>query len=166
MFVRNREKLWEKVEELASIHIGDDYNYPTGIERKGKSFCSELIVKIYNQLGVNCFRKAPHKTIPAHLELLINNSNEWLDVTDVYKKNIDHISEEKKNLIIDIVVKGDFLTSLKKDPFLKDLDIEVMLDDLLSNTQADKVVEIVEKVELYKNGKYEKFRGEKKRKNK
>jgi len=96
----------------AIYYLRQDYNKWFGIP-KGPSkepgmqfdkntFCSELVAKVYRDLGIPLFRNIPEKTFPVHIEML-KYSSDWIDVTHVYKSQL---SEEQKEILRSIITEN------------------------------------------------------------
>jgi len=147
-FIKDGESLWKKVSDISDKFIGEDYNITITHERTESSFCSELIVKIYNELGIIHFNTLPHKTFPAHLQLLLENETEWLDVTHVYGEKIDYIDEDIANII----------QQIGPDAGLSSAEIKKFLD----NDHMSEPIELVDKINLIKNGRIRKENNKKK----
>ena len=96
----------------AIYYLRQDYNIwfgiPKGTSKKpgmhsGKNtFCSELIAKVYRDLGIPLFQNMPEKTFPVHIEMLIHSSS-WIDVTHVYNSQVP---DEQKEILISIITRN------------------------------------------------------------
>ena len=53
--------------------------------RRNASFCSELVVKAYESIGVNTSIKRPSATLPSDIFDQISKSGTWVNVTDLYR---------------------------------------------------------------------------------
>src|SRR5579864_5150736 len=74
----------------AQYFIGQKYNGAFGgaarlaqLWRDSHSFCSELIARIYQDLGISVCDLAPEHVLPVHLDNA-TKSGQWIDVTSLY----------------------------------------------------------------------------------
>ena len=85
----------EKLQEAAMYFYAQDYNKAfMGSGNNNSSFCSELVAKAYARAEIEIIeRKSPSKVTPAHFDKEANNLEDWVDVTDEYKKILVSMKE-------------------------------------------------------------------------
>lgn len=76
---------------------GQDYNKLFTLENEDKSFCSELVAKIYQHAGIKILNnKPPHKVIPADFDQEADKHVEWKDITIETKNDFRLMDKEIK----------------------------------------------------------------------
>lgn len=85
----------EKLQEAAMYFYAQDYNKAfMGSGNNNSSFCSELVAKAYARAGIEIIEgKSPSKVTPAHFDKEADNLEDWVDVTDEYKKILVSMKE-------------------------------------------------------------------------
>ncbi len=71
-----------------TYYMAQKYNVSLGALPRltdSKSFCSELIAKVYRDLGMPVCHLPPHRVYPRHLFRLLERP-EWRDVTELYQR--------------------------------------------------------------------------------
>lgn len=78
----------EKLQKAAIYYYGQDYNKAfMGSGTNCSSFCSELVAKAFTQAEIKIIDgKEPSKVTPAHFDKEADELENWIDVTEEYKK--------------------------------------------------------------------------------
>lgn len=87
----------ENLAKAALFFLRQEYNVKYMMEGvDNKSFCSELIAKIYMKANITIFDgKEPSKITPAHFDKEFDQLNLWEDVTSEYQEIIKEITERE-----------------------------------------------------------------------
>lgn len=79
----------------AAYYIGQKYNGAFAVSgflsqrfKISRSFCSELIAKIFVDLGHPIANLKPEQILPAHIDSATKDSDQWKDVTSEYEKHL------------------------------------------------------------------------------
>lgn len=76
---------------------GQDYNIKFTLENEDKSFCSELVAKIYKHAEISILNdKLPHKVIPADFDKEADKQDKWKDITIETKNDFRLMDKEIK----------------------------------------------------------------------
>ena len=76
---------------------GQDYNIKFTLENEDKSFCSELVAKIYQHANISILDdKPPHKVIPADFDKEADKQDKWKDITIETKNDFRLMDKEIK----------------------------------------------------------------------
>lgn len=87
----------ENIIKSAIYFYQQGYNFKLiGTPQKNRSFCSELVVKIFNRTGIPIFgKKLPSAIKPAMFDREANKNGDWEDVTSEYQKILLDIFENE-----------------------------------------------------------------------
>jgi hypothetical protein len=85
--------LMGQVANKAIYYIGQKYNGAFAISsllpwrfKASRSFCSELVARIYADLGHPINKLKPEQILPVHIDIAAQKSAEWQDVTSEYEE--------------------------------------------------------------------------------
>ncbi|MFT5661988.1 MAG: hypothetical protein ACI9TV_002636 [Sulfurimonas sp.] len=88
---------------------GQGYNKLFTLENEDKSFCSELVAKIYKHAGIKILNnKPPHKVIPADFDQEADKHVEWKDITIETKNDFRLMDKEIKQYHLNYYNRKDF----------------------------------------------------------
>lgn len=113
----------ENLAKAAIYFLRQEYNVKYMMEGvDNKSFCSELIAKIYMKANIKILNgKDPSKVAPAHFDKEVDQLSLWEDVTSEYHQIIKKIKENEfeyrfiHNAIKGSLAKRHFLSQMRKD---------------------------------------------------
>jgi hypothetical protein len=90
--ISNSINLSAQVGIKAQYYIGQRYSSAFGISallsdkwKDSHALCSELIARIYAELGQEIVKRSPEQVLPVHLRRATENSEHWIDVTEQYE---------------------------------------------------------------------------------
>jgi hypothetical protein len=93
-----------KAQQRCIFHCDKPYHFYFVGDHEGRVFCSELVATIYDEVGVRLVRdRECQDTLPFDLELIVDNTDSWIDVTLQYARaeellSLELIREEKPDL--------------------------------------------------------------------
>ncbi|WP_454878389.1 YiiX/YebB-like N1pC/P60 family cysteine hydrolase [Serratia inhibens] len=113
----------ENLTKAALYFLRQEYNIKYMMEGvDNKSFCSELIAKIYMKANIKIFNgKDPSKIAPAHFDKEADQLSLWEDVTSEYHQIIKKIKEKEyeyrfmHNIIKGSLASRHILSHMRKD---------------------------------------------------
>lgn len=74
------------LEDSLLFYLRQKYNYLFFASRRwNSSFCSELAVKAYRKIGISISNRKPSSTLPLDIFEHIKTSQNWSDVTEIYR---------------------------------------------------------------------------------
>lgn len=84
----NGDSLHQELYKRVLYYHQESYNSKLFLNRKeGSSFCSELAAKAYSDIGIAITKRKPKNTLPLDIHTA-SDSDQWLDVTDLYLNDI------------------------------------------------------------------------------
>ncbi|MBX9636578.1 YiiX/YebB-like N1pC/P60 family cysteine hydrolase [Nitrosomonas sp.] len=125
---------------------------------KNKSYCSELVRKIYQRASLEIDVPLDGPVMPAHFDHLIRNSSVWTDVTKEIKEFHDNppLSIEELRQAANFLIKGIKLNRKRFDDrekwreWLKNL----LLNGKISNSSYEEKMAFIESIEASMNYKF------------
>ena len=90
---------FEKFEKEMFYFLDQTYNRKfLGEGDESSAFCSELIAKCYQKIGLPIFDKLPSKVAPANFDQLIDSlddNSDWVDITSSYTPYVSLLTKRK-----------------------------------------------------------------------
>jgi hypothetical protein len=81
---QNDVNLLEELEDAILYYQGQHYNLIFFKHRWHASYCSELVAKAYDKVGVRISNRAPKNTLPSDIFHYVKSSDDWMNITDDY----------------------------------------------------------------------------------
>lgn len=101
----------QSISDAADFYLGQKYNFAVGVSKQAlfwrrkkldeSSFCSELIAKVYARLNLETGirRRSPATVLPADVARATTSSENWIEVTDMYREYYEFIREQGEDTI-------------------------------------------------------------------
>ena len=130
----------EKLQEAAMYFYAQDYNKAfMGSGNDNSSFCSELVAKAYARAGIEIIEaKSPSKVTPAHFDKEADNLEDWVDVTDEYKKILVSMKENDFFFMSAMNTMSAVMTRRKIHEPIRQRMIEIFENGLIENKELAK----------------------------
>lgn len=145
-----------KIQELTYYYNKQKYShkyFETSIDKEKKhdaSFCSELVARIYNEIGV-CIPSENNHIWPVHLDLLSKNV-EWEDVTHEYKKDYGNYFDV--DFCINLCKEGKIRRDLSTENYVRNNELVDNINEIF-DSYDNAIKNEVEKIEIVKNSSRE-----------